>query len=44
MHGDWALKLDLSGAVRDRVVKLLRFESDRVGEATPAPPPARHRH
>lgn len=43
MHGDWALKLDLSGAVRDRVVKLLRFESDRVGEATPAPPPARHR-
>jgi hypothetical protein len=43
MHGDWALRLDISGAVRDRVVKLLRFESDRVGEATPAPPPARHR-
>ena len=44
MHGDWALRLDISGVVRDRVIKLLRFESDRVGEATPAPPPARHRH
>ena len=42
MYGDWALRLELSGAVRDRVVKLLRFESDRVGEATPAP--GRHRH
>jgi YtkA-like len=44
MHGDWALRLDLSGAVRDRVVKLLRFESDRVGEATPAQSPGRPRH
>jgi len=42
MYGDWALRMELSGAVRDRVVKLLRFESDRVGEATPAP--GRHRH
>jgi len=42
MYGDWALRLELSGAVRDRVVKLLRFESDRVGEPTPAP--GRHRH
>jgi YtkA-like len=42
MYGDWALRLELSGAVRDRVVKLLRFESDRVGEATPAP--GRHQH
>ena len=42
MYGDWALRLELSGTVRDRVVKLLRFESDRVGEATPAP--ERHRH
>ena len=23
MHGDWALRLDVSGAVRDRVVKVL---------------------
>jgi hypothetical protein len=30
--------------VRDRVVKLLRFESDRVGEATPTQAPGRHRH
>jgi hypothetical protein len=44
MHGDWALRLDLSGAVRDRVIKTLRFESDRVDEATPARPPGRHRH
>lgn len=44
MYGDWALRLELSGAVRDRVVKLLRFESDRVGEATPTQAPGRHRH
>ena len=44
MHGDWALRLDVSGAVRDRVVKVLRFESDGVGEATPVPAPGRHRH
>lgn len=36
MHGDWALHLSLSGAIRDRVVKVLRFEGDRVGEAVPA--------
>jgi hypothetical protein len=42
MHGDWALQLDLSGAARDRVVKLLRFESDRVNE--PSAAPGRHRH
>lgn len=41
MQGDWAVRLDLSGAVRDRVVKLLRFESDRVGDAPPAA--GRHR-
>jgi len=42
MYGDWALRMELSGGVRDRVVKMLRFESDRVGEATPAS--GRHRH
>ncbi len=42
MHGDWALQLDLSGAVRDRVIKLLRFEGDRVDE--PPAAPGRHRH
>jgi hypothetical protein len=40
MHGDWALHLDLSGPVQDRVVKILRFEPDSVGEA---PPPATRR-
>ncbi len=44
MYGDWALRLDLSGPVRDRVVKRLRFERDRVGETTPARAPGRHRH
>jgi hypothetical protein len=41
MHGDWAVRLDLSGPLRDRVVKLLRFENDRVGDAPPAS--GRHR-
>jgi hypothetical protein len=44
MHGDWALQLNLSGAIRDRVVKMLRFEGDRVGEAVPARKPGPHRH
>ena len=26
MHGDWAVKVDLAGAVRDRIVKSMRFE------------------
>ena len=26
MHGDWAVKLDLAGPVRDRIVKSMRFE------------------
>ena len=44
MHGDWALRLDLSGAVRDRVIKMLRFQSDGVGEVTPKQAPRRHGH
>jgi hypothetical protein len=44
MYGDWALRLDLSGAVRDRIIKVLRFQSDHVGEATPAPSPGGRRH
>jgi len=40
MHGDWALQLNLSGPVRDRVVANIRFDPDR---ATPAPPPSRAR-
>lgn len=44
MHGDWALHLNLSGAIRDRVVKMLRFEGDRVGETAAPRRPAPHRH
>lgn len=45
MTGDWALRLDLTGKVRDRVVKVLRFEEDRVGPATAsAKPPSQRKH
>jgi hypothetical protein len=37
MHGDWAVRLDLSGAVRDRVIAILRFEGDQVTGAKHAP-------
>jgi hypothetical protein len=44
MTGDWALRIDLTGKVRDRVVKVLRFEEDRVGPATAsAKPPSEHK-
>ena len=33
MHGDWALQLNLSGPVRDRVVTIIRFEADRATSA-----------
>ena len=26
MHGDWVVKVDLVGPVRDRIVKSMRFE------------------
>jgi hypothetical protein len=35
MHGDWAVRLDLSGAVRDRVIAMLRFEDDQVTSIKP---------
>jgi YtkA-like protein len=44
MHGDWALRLDLSGPLRDRVVVNLRFEPDRVAPAAASRAPARHKH
>jgi hypothetical protein len=43
MHGEWALQLNLSGPVRDRVVKLLRFEDAEVTEPKPGER-SRHRH
>jgi hypothetical protein len=42
MHGDWAIQLNLSGPVRDRVVTILRFGPDKVAPATEARP--RHKH
>jgi hypothetical protein len=38
MHGDWALQLNMSGPLRDRVVVIIRFEP---GQATPSAPPNR---
>jgi hypothetical protein len=35
MHGDWAVRLDLSGTVRDRVIAILRFEDDQVTSIKP---------
>jgi YtkA-like len=37
MHGDWALRIDVSGPLRDRVVVPLHFDDKRVG------PPVRSR-
>lgn len=46
MHGDWALQLNLSGPLRDRVVTIVRFEPGRATPAPAAAPKARpgHRH
>jgi hypothetical protein len=35
MHGDWALRIDISGPLRDRVIVPLRFEDKAV---RPSPP------
>jgi hypothetical protein len=43
MHGEWALQLNLSGPVRDRVVKLLRFEGADVTVTKPGER-SRHKH
>ncbi len=37
MHGDWAVQIDLRGAVRDRVIALLRFEEKEVTDVKPSP-------
>ena len=37
MHGDWAVQIDLSGAVRDRVIAMLRFEDVEVKDVKPSP-------
>lgn len=40
MHGDWALQLNISGRMRDRLVKILCFRPDGVdeGSCTGTPP------
>ena len=43
MYGEWALRLDLSGPIRDRIIKVLRFERDRVGEPISSRTPS-HQH
>jgi hypothetical protein len=44
MHGDWALQLNLSGPMRDRIIKVLRFEGDRVTAPPPRAPSSRRGH
>jgi hypothetical protein len=46
MHGDWALQLNLSGPLRDRVVTILNFEPERVtpAAAQKAAPGRKHKH
>lgn len=44
MYGDWALHLDLAGPMRDRVVKVLRFEPGRVREVSRPAEPSAHKH
>ena len=43
MLGDWALRINLTGKVRDRIVKVLRFEQDRVDPATTSAKPPSQR-
>jgi hypothetical protein len=43
MHGDWALQLNLSGPLRDRIVELLRFEGSEVTKPKPGER-SRHKH
>ena len=44
MLGDWTLRLDVGGKVRDRVVAPMRFEADRAAPAAASKPPPRHKH
>jgi hypothetical protein len=44
MHGDWAVQLNLSGPLRDRIVTTLRFDPDKVAPAAASRAPPRHKH
>jgi hypothetical protein len=44
MHGDWAVQLNLSGPVRDRVVANIRFDPDRATPVVPSRARPGHKH
>lgn len=44
MHGDWAVQLNLSGKVRDRVVTVLSFDPDKVAPAAAPRAAPRRKH
>jgi YtkA-like len=44
MHGDWALQLNVSGSVRDRVIKTMRFQADGATPQSTPDTPTGHRH
>ena len=44
MHGDWALQLNLSGPLRDRVVTIIRFDPDKATPTAATKAPQRHKH
>ena len=44
MHGDWALQLNLSGPLRDRVVANIRFDPDQATPTVPSRARPGHKH
>jgi hypothetical protein len=44
MHGDWAIQLNLSGSMRDRVVANIRFDPDRATPTVPSRARPSHKH
>jgi len=44
MHGDWAVQLNLSGPVRDRVVANIRFDPDLATPTMPSRARPSHKH
>jgi YtkA-like protein len=44
MHGDWAVQLNLSGPVRDRVIANIRFDPDRATPTVPSRARPGHKH
>jgi hypothetical protein len=44
MHGDWALQINLSGPLRDRIVTTLRFDPDKVSPAAATKAAPAHKH